>query len=232
MQITDRLRTSRVAAVVGITLEKVSLSTDCPETHLVACCGYHARMKIAPHRLIAGPRSLSSKGSLVWWRVSRALVTPLFTAVFVLSCSQQSPEARTAPSVTFRTLSGETTPLEELGKPLLVNFWSTTCSVCIEELPHIAEIQTEFASQGFNLMTVAMPYDPPNAVVNMVREKKWTFPVAIDIEGTVLKGFEPVTGTPTSFLINSEGKIVQRYIGKTDLVKLRSAIKNLLPKNS
>jgi len=52
--------------------------------------------------------------------------------------------------------------------------------------------------------------------------------VALDLNGEAVEAFESVQGTPTSFLIDRNGKLVERYIGALDLTKLRVAVDKLL----
>jgi len=146
---------------------------------------------------------------------------------------QASPSAPTvplarAPDVVFRTLSGERLALAEAAGPTLVAFWSTSCTVCLHEMPALARLRADYAPRGFELVAVAMPHDRPDVVLELAEARGWSFPVALDIDGRVLAAFEPVPGTPTSFLIDADGTVVERHVGPADPGALRSTLERLL----
>lgn len=137
--------------------------------------------------------------------------------------------ANQAPNVTFQTISGKAVTMAELkGKPVLVNFWATTCPGCVKEMPHLAELYEELHPQGFEIVGVAMSYDPPNQVLELVKRRNVPYPIALDINDTAAKAFGDVQLTPTTFLIDPDGRIVQHKIGEMDLVALREKIVTML----
>jgi peroxiredoxin len=134
-----------------------------------------------------------------------------------------------APNVTFMTLDGQTLKTTDLrGKVWLVNFWATTCTTCVKEMPALADTYKKFSSQGFELLAVAMHYDPPNYVAAFAKERGLPFKVALDARDEVAAGFGGVRLTPTTFLIDKQGRIVQQYLGEPDFVKLNALIAELL----
>jgi thiol-disulfide isomerase/thioredoxin len=151
-------------------------------------------------------------------------------AVFWLfACSNRTDLPELAPEVSFRTLSGDALMLGNINKPLLVSFWSTSCGICLEELPAMVELYKDYAASGFELIAVAMPYDPPNRVLELSEAHELPFPVAIDVDGQVLAAFEPVAGTPTNFLLDSNGQVVAKNVGALDFTKLRGQLDGMLP---
>jgi peroxiredoxin len=134
-----------------------------------------------------------------------------------------------APAVTFTTLAGKPiTPDALRGKVVLVNFWATTCKVCAHELPQIVATYRTYASRGFEVIAVAMPYDRPDWVVDYARREELPFTVALDFEGTINRAFGVVDVTPTAFLIDKQGKILQRIVGEPDFARLRKTIEREL----
>lgn len=114
------------------------------------------------------------------------------------------------------------------GRVTLVNFWATSCTVCIAEMPKITAAYDKFHSRGFDVMAVAMKYDPPAYVVNYTETRKLPFNVAIDNTGSVAKAWGDVQLTPTSFLINQRGEVVKTYVGEPDFAQLHRLIDSLL----
>ena len=75
-------------------------------------------------------------------------ITRLLAAVALLAllnaCSQP-----VAPDVRYTTLDGQSARLGALrGKVVLVNFWATTCTSCVAEMPKLVETHRKFAPGG------------------------------------------------------------------------------------
>jgi len=153
------------------------------------------------------------------------LVAPVLILAFLHGCSQ--PAA--APDVSFTTLDGQTRQLSSLkGKVVLVNFWATTCTTCVAEMPKLIETYNKFAPKGFETVAIAMDYDPPEYVRNYAQKNGLPFTVALDSGGKAAKGFEDVRLTPTTFLLDKQGRIVQKYLGEPDFAKLHALLDKLL----
>jgi len=134
-----------------------------------------------------------------------------------------------APSVTFKTLSGEQLTTESLkGKVVLVNFWATSCSTCIQEMPEMVETYKKYQDRGLELIAVAMNYDPPNYVLNYAQTRALPFKVALDADGSAAKSFGDVKLTPTTFVIDKDGNIVKRYVGVPEFSSLHQLIEKSL----
>lgn len=157
------------------------------------------------------------------WLLAAGLVIAAAVLLF-----KPRPEA---PQVTFMTLQGETlTTADFRGKVWLVNFWATTCVTCVKEMPALADTHKKFAARGFEVVAVAMQYDPPNYVAAFAKERALPFKVVLDARNEVATGFGDVRLTPTTFLVDQQGRIVQQYLGEPDFNKLHSLIDALLSK--
>jgi thiol-disulfide isomerase/thioredoxin len=154
-----------------------------------------------------------------------ALAAVMVAAVlfFVGSGTSRAPES------TFVLLDGSrTTTADMQGKVTLVNFWATSCTTCVAEMPHIVETYDKYQAKGFNTIAVAMSYDPPSYVVNYAQTRKIPFMVAIDNTGAVAKAWGDVKLTPTTYVVNRKGEIVKRYVGQPDFAELHLLIDKLL----
>ena len=118
----------------------------------------------------------------------------------------------TIDSLNMTTINGEKiTSKDLLGKVVLINFWATDCPGCIAEMPGL--INT-YKNQNFELIAVSMFYDPPSHVLSYSKNNNLPFPVVLDIEKKIATQFKNVTLTPTSFLIDHQGKIINQIIGE------------------
>ena len=134
-----------------------------------------------------------------------------------------------APQVSYILLDGQKLSTDQLkGQVVLVNFWATSCTSCVAEMPAIMATHEKYKSQGYQTLAVAMRYDPPASVSNFAQARKLPSGVAIDNTGNIAKGFGDVQLTPTTFLINKRGEIVKRYLGTPDFKALHALVERLL----
>ena len=134
-----------------------------------------------------------------------------------------------APQSTFVLLDGSQQTTADLkGKVTLVNFWATSCTTCVAEMPEIVATYDKYHSKGFETLAVAMSYDPPSYVVNFTETRKLPFKVAIDNTGAVAKAWGDVKLTPTTYIVNKRGEIVKSYVGAPDFAELHRLIEKLL----
>lgn len=135
----------------------------------------------------------------------------------------------TAPEVEFVTIQGERMSTHALrGKVVYVVFWATSCATCIKEMPDLVKTYQRYASQDFELIAVAMKYDPPNYVKNYTRDNQLPFKVVLDAQGTIAAAFDDVQLTPTAVLIDKRGQILSRVVGEPDFADLRATIEREL----
>lgn len=127
-----------------------------------------------------------------------------------------------APTVTFTTIEGKKIAMSDLkGKVVLVNFWATDCPGCIKEMPQLIETYNQYKQKGFEVIAVAMPYDPPAQVVNYTKMKNLPFPVMHDGLSEVTNKFGQVSLTPTAFIYDKQGNLLRHTIGELDFTALQ-----------
>lgn len=159
-------------------------------------------------------------------------ITRLLAAVLLLAVLNACSKP-TAPDVGYTTLDGQAARLSALrGKVVLVNFWATTCTTCVAEMPALVDTYKRFSGQGFETVAIAMNYDPADYVRNYASKNGLPFTVGLDTTGDAARGFEEVRLTPTSFLIDRKGRIVQKFLGAPDFPKLHADIEKLLAESA
>jgi peroxiredoxin len=133
------------------------------------------------------------------------------------------------PEAEVTTIQGEKLALGTLrGKVVLVNFWATNCAVCIKEMPLMADMYHKYRARGFEALFVAMPYDRPDHVVFYADRSNLPFKIALDVQGTVNRAFGGVEFTPTTFIIDKRGRIIERVVGEPDFARLHKLIERTL----
>ena len=157
-------------------------------------------------------------------RRALAGLTALALTAALAGCAQD-----VAPESTFVLLDGSRqTTADMKGKVTLVNFWATSCTTCVAEMPQIVATHDKYKAKGYDTLAVAMQYDPPSYVVNFTETRKLPFKVAIDNTGAVAKAWGDVKLTPTTYIVNKRGEIVKSYIGAPDFEELHKLIERLL----
>jgi len=145
-------------------------------------------------------------------------------ALGLAGCGQER-----APASSFVLLDGSQLSTTDLqGKVTLVNFWATSCTSCVAEMPELVATYDKYQARGYDTLAVAMSYDPPAYVVNFAQSRKLPFKVALDNTGTNARAWGDVKLTPTTYLVNKRGEIVKRYVGTPDFTELHRLIEKLL----
>ncbi|MEA5376651.1 MULTISPECIES: TlpA disulfide reductase family protein [Vibrio harveyi group] len=133
----------------------------------------------------------------------------------------------TTPAVEFTTLNGQRIDLADLrGKIILVNFWATSCGVCMAEMPDLVATYRQYRERGFEVIAVAMSYDDPEQVRKYVRKQGLPFSVVFDQDGRLAAEFEHASVTPTTFLIDKAGTRISKTVGIINYGKLRGFLES------
>ncbi|HYD61338.1 MAG TPA: TlpA disulfide reductase family protein [Noviherbaspirillum sp.] len=171
------------------------------------------------------PETLSSTGKR---NLLKALAAVAAVAIGALGYSSLSA-VKPAPNVTFASITGEKVSMQSLrGKVVMVNFWATSCTTCIKEMPQMVQTYNKYKDRGLDFVAVAMSYDPPNYVLNYAQTRNLPFKVALDTQGDVAKSFDDVKLTPTTYVIDKEGNIIKRYVGEPDFAALHQLLEKAL----
>lgn len=133
-----------------------------------------------------------------------------------------------APEAHFTALSGERFSTSDLrGKVVLVNFWATWCTTCVAEMPRMIDTYRKFAPRGYEMVAVAVQSDP-GAVAAFTQKRALPFKVALDGDGGIAKQFGRVHITPTSFLIDKNGRVIKEYVGEPDWAEFHALVEKAL----
>jgi peroxiredoxin len=155
-----------------------------------------------------------------------AAVLALTAALVAGACA---PPAATAPDFAYTLLDGTRAQARELrGQVVLVNFWATTCAVCVAEMPQLAALHTRLRQRGLTTLAVSMSYDPPARVAHFAESRGLPFGVVIDNTGAIALAFDDVRATPTTIVIDRHGRIVERITGAPDFAALGARLEELL----
>ena len=123
------------------------------------------------------------------------------------------PAANPAPDFNLMGMDGETHTLEDLkGKFVLVNFWATWCNPCKVEMPLLEKLHQTLKSEKFTVLGLHVGPGPEN-IEEFKKLMPISFPIYVDMDLEVNWG---VPGLPTTFLMDPEGKLIYRAVGKRE----------------
>jgi thiol-disulfide isomerase/thioredoxin len=155
------------------------------------------------------------------------------SALLPLATYAQMPVIRfvrdpdTAPDFKAKDLTGKELSLEPYkGKVVLLNFWATWCGPCRMEIPSLVELQNRYKE---HLQIIGMDVDDDDAetVRDVVKNESINYPVAIT-SGEVRMAYGGIAALPTLFVINAEGKVVQKHVGLYNPALYETEVRALL----
>jgi thiol-disulfide isomerase/thioredoxin len=180
---------------------------------------------------------------------SRALslcLAALFTFFAGTGCARpsdhrvlQPPRAQQGPTIYFvrnpdpapvfqvRDLDGKpVSPADARGKVVLLNFWATWCGPCRAEIPDLVELQAKYKDH-LQVIGVVVDDDNLDAIHQFIREFRINYPVALASDEVRIK-YGSIAALPTSFLLDPQGRVVQKHVGLRDPSLYETEIRALL----
>lgn len=124
---------------------------------------------------------------------------------------KEATEYAEAPDFTVWNQDGNQTSLKEIleGKPAVINFWTSKCPPCREEMPDFEEMYQEMKNQVQFIMVdgVGCMGETEESGRAYVEEQGFTFPVYYDKEMDAVINYG-IQAFPTTYILNSEGRLV------------------------
>lgn len=133
-----------------------------------------------------------------------------------------------APDFQLTTLDGVPVTRDSLrGKVVLLNFWATWCPPCRIEMPGFQRVHDEYVDRGFTVLGVSTDAAGRRPVLDFLRDRKITYPVAM-ATGRMVNDYGGARVLPTSFLMDREGRVRHEVRGYFAEIALRKAVGRLL----
>jgi thiol-disulfide isomerase/thioredoxin len=132
-----------------------------------------------------------------------------------------------APEFTLAGLDGKPVTLaDSKGKVVLVNFWATWCGPCRAEIPDLVELQNKYKDR-LQILGLVVDDEDQDAIRKFVAKFHINYPVAIATDALRLE-YGGIPALPTSFVLDSEGRVVQKHEGLRDPVLYETEVRSLL----
>ena len=150
-----------------------------------------------------------------------SLVTLVLTSQFALA---QEPAKQTlppvekpfaAPDFTLTSDSGKSYHLADLrGQVVLINFWATWCPPCRREMPSMERMWKKIKGKGVTILAINVG-ENADTIFEFLGSYPVSFPLLMDLDGSVIKRY-PVTGLPTTYIVNPQGQVTHRAVGSRE----------------
>ncbi|GAB3539603.1 TlpA disulfide reductase family protein [Noviherbaspirillum agri] len=138
----------------------------------------------------------------------------------------QAPQSSATASLfsqTFADATGSQQKFEQWkGKFLIVNFWATWCTPCVEEMPELVALQAEIAAR--NMQIIGIGIDSAANIKQFSDKHHITYPLYIGgMGGTELSRQlgNQAGALPFTVLIGTEGQVKKTYLGRLKMEELR-----------
>lgn len=141
--------------------------------------------------------------------------------------SEGDDQAQKAANFILPDLDGNLIRFSDLkGKVIILDFWATWCPPCRDELPHFKSLYQQYQDQGLEIVGIALDQGGVRVVKPFIEDNKITYTILISNQ-EVTEAYGGIRGIPTTFIIDRQGRIIEKYVGYRDKEVFESAIKQL-----
>lgn len=150
---------------------------------------------------------------------SRSLASFLVLIACALFSLEASGQRRQVPDIEMATVDGTVWTLSEMrGKVVILNFWATWCAPCRTEVPYLVALGDRHKKDGLEIAGISLDEDL-SLVPKFIAEYKVTYPILIPDPASPWRALD---NTPTTFLIDRQGRLIQTYVGAVPEETLRT----------
>ncbi|MCR2807643.1 TlpA family protein disulfide reductase [Paenibacillus soyae] len=152
------------------------------------------------------------------------------------AASEGASAGKKAPVFELESLAGDRAALaDSAGSVTLLNFWTTWCKVCKTEMPHVQKLYEFYEGEGRSVKLLSVNVTSQESGVETVRrymEKYgYSFPLALDESGSVADRYR-VNAFPTTFVIDGDGVIRERFLGAISYADMKKRVDRVLAAGS
>jgi peroxiredoxin len=97
-------------------------------------------------------------------------------------------------------------------------------------MPELINTYNKYKKDNFEVIAVSMFYDPPSRVISYAKNNKLPFPVILDFDKSIKNAFNNIKLTPTSILIDRNGRLINTIIGEINFTTFNKLLEEELKK--
>lgn len=139
-----------------------------------------------------------------------------------------------APDFSWKGSDGTVHNLKDYrGRVVMINFWGTWCPPCRHELPDLVKVRNDNTAKGFEVIGIAVNEEPSDGMTieqNLLafsKENNLTYPIVL-ANDQLVEAFGEINAVPTTFVIDRQGKIVDRMVGLKTEAEFSSALQKAM----
>lgn len=179
-------------------------------------------------------------------RFAAILCTMVLAGLLAVSCGRKEPQSkeadgggpatglpavgdrRPAPDFTLRDLDGREVRLADFrGQVVMVNFWATWCPPCRAEIPDFIELQGRLGPKGLQIIGISLDDEGAAKVAPFASQNRINYLMLVN-GNAAANAYGGIEGIPTTFLLDRQGRIVERRSGVASSQHWQQMITSLL----
>lgn len=146
----------------------------------------------------------------------RMLGLVMVTALFGLAACNPAPKAEGMADLGFilKNPDGESVRLSDYrGRPLIVNFWFTTCPPCRQETPVFIKLVDKYKDKGFTVLGISVS-DTPEQIKAFAAEFGINYPLFVAADrDDVMEAYRAIMAYPVSWFVKPDGTVFLKHLG-------------------
>jgi len=135
----------------------------------------------------------------------------------------QEESVRPAPDFTLEILGGDSLRLSSLkGRTVLLNFWATWCTPCLQEMPLLAQLHSKWEPHGITVLGISLDHGDNEVVTLYTKRLSIPYPILLGSD-SVATAYN-VAALPTTYVIDANGMITSHIIGLVNIEELEAGL--------
>lgn len=153
---------------------------------------------------------------LIFFSIIAALISLAGEDKKVFAAEPASEIGKQVPDFKLKDINGRDTAFYSYkGKVILLNFWATWCGPCKAEMPSLNNLYKSLRDKGFVVVGISVDTSE-KPVRTFINDNGITFPALMDSDREVSFDLFGVIGLPTSYLIDKNGVVVEKFMGERE----------------
>ncbi len=159
--------------------------------------------------------------------ISILIAFSAFTFVFSEDAPTNGGKAPMIKGEDLGTDAGDISLKLYAGKVVLINFWATWCPPCRGEIPDLIKLQKVYKGK-LEVFSVSVDQNGPDKVREFSKKYGINYPVIMSDDG-IVRSYGGIEAIPTTFLVDTNGNLVKKYVGSMTFDQYEAEIKPFLP---